>query len=35
MTTVQLDDGALLDIWYEDPNGLPAAVLRQACRTLE
>ena len=34
-STVQLDDGSLLSVWYEAMKGRPRAVLRQARWTLE
>ena len=34
-STVQLDDGSLLTVWYENMSGSPNAVLRQAKWSLE
>ena len=34
-STVQLDDGSLVTVWYENMSGSPNAVLRQARWSLE
>jgi len=34
-STVQLSDGSVLTVWYEDMAASPRAVLRQARWTLE